>query len=171
MWSCANRKESLAMRSICSTGLVLVATLGWAASSANAQSDGYGTPSLLPLPSTAPILGNTVPASYNYYQQNNYQQSNTPTPEPFGTSLTNRKLNPNSLEPSPSGTEGRSEFEQALHSPPCDECDACNTCNSCCGGRWFGAAGGLIMTRNRANPYWTTYQTNNNPNQLMNTQN
>jgi hypothetical protein len=27
------------------------------------------------------------------------------------------------------------------------------------------------MTRNRANPYWTTFQTNNNPNQLMNTQN
>ncbi len=27
------------------------------------------------------------------------------------------------------------------------------------------------MSRNRANPYWTTFQTNNNPNQLMNTQN
>jgi hypothetical protein len=31
--------------------------------------------------------------------------------------------------------------------------------------------GGLIMSRNRANPFWTTYQTNNNVNQLMNTQN
>ena len=28
-----------------------------------------------------------------------------------------------------------------------------------------------MMGRNRANPFWTTYQTNNNVNQLMNTQN
>ena len=157
------------MKSICSTGLVLFATLGWAAGPANAQSDGYGTPSLLPLPSTAPVFSNSTPASYNYYEKS------ATASEAFGSSLTNRKPNPSSLsEPSPSDNEGRSDFEQALHSPPCDECDACNTCNSCnscCGGRWFGAAGGLVMTRNRANPYWTTFQTNNNPNQLMNTQN
>jgi len=157
------------MKCFCSTGLVLFVTLSWAACPANAQSDGYGTPSLLPLPSTAPVLSHSVPASYNYYD------NSTAPAENFSTSLNNRKLNPGSTpEPSPSDTAGPSDFERSLHSPTGEQCDACNTCdtcNTCCTGRWFGAAGGLIMTRNRANPYWTSYETNNNPNQVMNTQN
>ena len=48
-----------------------------------------------------------------------------------------------------------------------DDC-GCQTAKN---GGWFTYFGALAMTRNRANPYWTTYQTNNKPNQLMNTQN
>jgi hypothetical protein len=33
----------------------------------------------------------------------------------------------------------------------------------------LATVGGLIMTRDNPNPYWTTFQTNNNPNQLLNT--
>lgn len=44
------------------------------------------------------------------------------------------------------------------------------SCVPCCSGaRWFGSIGGLAMTRNDANAFWTTYQTNVNTNQLMQT--
>lgn len=36
--------------------------------------------------------------------------------------------------------------------------------------QWYASAAGLVMGRNNANRVWTTYQTNNNPNQLLNTQ-
>lgn len=36
--------------------------------------------------------------------------------------------------------------------------------------QWYASAAGLIMSRNQANRVWTTYETNNNPNQLLNTQ-
>lgn len=82
-----------------------------------------------------------------------------------------------STTPMPSPTTPQSEYEQALKDTGWNDADSCTTggCDTCgtacgCGGGWFGAAGGLVMTRNRANPYWTTYETNNNPNQLMNTQ-
>ncbi len=68
------------------------------------------------------------------------------------------------------GPGGVGAFEGAVESEwsPCGDCG-----EECCagGGRWFGAIGALVMGRNRANPYWTTYETNNNANQLMNTQN
>ena len=47
----------------------------------------------------------------------------------------------------------------------------CLSCNPCCGGgnaRWFGSVGGIFMTRNMANPYWTTYNALSNPDQLLN---
>jgi hypothetical protein len=34
---------------------------------------------------------------------------------------------------------------------------------------WYASANGLLMGRDNANGFWTTYQTNNNPNQLMKT--
>src|SRR3954462_6469179 len=58
-----NRKESDAMKSFCKTGLVLFVSLGWAVSSAQAKSDAYAAPSLLPLPAAAPILGGPATAS------------------------------------------------------------------------------------------------------------
>jgi hypothetical protein len=35
------------------------------------------------------------------------------------------------------------------------------------GYNWYGYVGGLTMTRDRSNKFWTTYETGNNPNQLM----
>ncbi len=34
---------------------------------------------------------------------------------------------------------------------------------------WFGSVSGLVLTRNSPNRVWTTFENNNNPNQLMNT--
>ncbi len=49
--------------------------------------------------------------------------------------------------------------------------NSCGCCiPTCCGARWFGSIGGLAMTRNAPNAFWTTYQTNVNSNQLMETQ-
>ncbi len=152
------------MKSFFSTGIVLFMTLGWAASPVNAQSDGYGTPSLLPLPSAAPVQSQSVPAGY-YYYRNNVTASNVSS-----SSLSTRQQIPNTVPPP--DAQGQSVFDQATQGSSCGECNTCNPCNpSCCRGHWFGAVGGLVMTRNRANPFWTTFETNVNTNQLMNTQN
>lgn len=37
-------------------------------------------------------------------------------------------------------------------------------------GLWYASAAGLVMGRNKANRVWTTYENNNNANQLMHTQ-
>lgn len=40
-------------------------------------------------------------------------------------------------------------------------------CGVQCGHSWYGYVGALTMTRDRSNKFWTTYETGNNPNQLM----
>jgi len=47
--------------------------------------------------------------------------------------------------------------------------DACCEGTLCCD-RWFGSLAGLILGRDNPNPFWTTYESNNNPNQVMNTE-
>ena len=36
--------------------------------------------------------------------------------------------------------------------------------------KWFGSLAGLVLGRDNPNPFWTTYESNNNPNQVMNTE-
>ena len=45
---------------------------------------------------------------------------------------------------------------------PCGE-----PCGPCFQAQWYVSAAGLIMTRDKANCLWTTYETDNNPNQIM----
>ncbi len=40
-------------------------------------------------------------------------------------------------------------------------------CGVQCGHSWYGYVGGLVMSRDRSNKFWTTFETGNNPNQLM----
>lgn len=49
-------------------------------------------------------------------------------------------------------------------------CTSCSPAVSSCGSLWYASSAGLIMDRNLPNRLWTTYETGNNPNQLMNTQ-
>ena len=52
----------------------------------------------------------------------------------------------------------------------CGDDGNCNWLSSCgCGGAWFGGANYLVLGRNNPNAFWTTFETNNNPNQLLNT--
>jgi len=148
------------MKSFWKTGLVLFASLTWAAS-AQAQTDGYATPSLLPLPAVSPMYPTSVPASYS---SSGYDAWGNTT-----TTSRQESLPQPTVPPALSNPNGASDFENALHSPCGEACDTCDT--PCRSGTWFGSIGALVMGRNRANGYWTTYETNNNPNQLMNTQN
>jgi hypothetical protein len=145
------------MKSFCLTALTLFVSLGWAASAAQAQSGGFGMPTLLPLPTAA--TGGALPANY---------KPSAATVEPYNSMFASHK--PESVpQPVAAGDQpARSEFEEALHSSGWGDCGDC--CDQPCG-HWFGSLGGLAMTRNRANPFWTTFETNNNANQLMNTQN
>jgi hypothetical protein len=143
------------MRTFCTTGLILCASLGWAASRAHAQS-GSAAPSLLPLPTVAPVETTSIAASYSV--------KSAPT-ETYGSAfLIKQEPVTDSAEKAKSAP---TPFEESLQ-------DTCWGDEDCCGqggcGVFFGALGGLVMTRNRANPYWTTYETNNNANQLLNTQ-
>lgn len=57
----------------------------------------------------------------------------------------------------------------ANEAAPCNTCGDDLDCQECFPCPWYVSAAGLILTRNDANRVWTTYETNNNPNQLMNT--
>ncbi len=47
------------------------------------------------------------------------------------------------------------------------ECGDFDACAPCCS-NWFGSVAALYMGRNKPNRLWTSYETNNNPNQLPN---
>jgi hypothetical protein len=135
------------MKCLCTSALIALVAIGWAAQSARGQNETSST--LLPWPSATPTASF---ASATYYS--NPQA----TPTPAGTLFTGA---PETPTPQPT-----SSLEEALHSNCGDE-----SCQSCNPSGWFAGVAVLAMGRTRANPYWTTYQTNNNPNQLMNTQN
>jgi hypothetical protein len=147
------------MKSFRTTGLILIVSLSWAVSAAKAQYDENRTPTLLPLPDAAPVL--TAPPV-----------ANIKALEPYRSAFTSSQLAPAATpapaDPAPAGPMALGTANVDAGDPALwDDCG----CNSCNNGGWFTYLGALAMTRNRANPYWTTYQTNNNPNQLMNTQN
>ena len=165
------------MKSLCTAGLVL-ASLGWVASGANAQSGGYR--SLLPLPPVSRDSSNLLPASYNTYTTEP-TPAETP-PEQFNSAFSTRThsyIEPTPAPPKPqpqpqpgaaAAATPQTEYEQALHATCWDDCDACGAGSPCGhGGGWFGAVGGLVMTRNRGPVYTTTYQGGGGP-ALMNTQ-
>jgi hypothetical protein len=45
--------------------------------------------------------------------------------------------------------------------------DGC--CDDCCP-VWFGSVAGLVLGRDNPNPFWTSYESGNNANQVMNTE-
>ncbi|HEV3138421.1 MAG TPA: BBP7 family outer membrane beta-barrel protein [Pirellulales bacterium] len=146
------------MKSPCVKGLILLfVSLGWAITPVQAQSGSeYGTPSLLPLPNVAPTLPNAVTTGYSGN-----------APELYGSSFITRSQDP--AQPGP--VVEKPVPSTAMASTPSCAWDESGCCMPCCGASWFGSVGGLVMTRNRANPFWTTFQTGVNTNQLLNTQN
>ena len=172
------------MKSLSALGLLACAALLGAPDSAHAQYTGASQSRHLPPVTLVALRGS--PASYTMVapRAESYSSMFTksalakePTPAAAPAPATSLPTTSSAAMPSPPAAQ--SEYEQALKDTGWNDADGCSsggcdTCGGACGcggGGWFGAAGGLIMTRNRANPYWTTYETNNNPNQLMNTQN
>jgi|GEM_PF-3265117 len=150
------------MKSLSARALMACAGLVLAAQQAAAQ---YGSPSLLPLPPVTAV--DAVTASYDLPSTG---------VSPYGSVFTSERQE---TVPSPPpaagaiipGAEGNTQFQEAIANEwgACDGC-AAGCCEPACGG-WFGTAGAIVMGRNRANPFWTTYETNVNENQVMNTQN
>lgn len=107
-----------------------------------------GTPSPLPAkPQASPPVG-------------------TPGVSPANTSLVNRMLAEAGDGPSSGWAAGCGC--SGVYPP---RSPACGMEPSCCTFQplWYASAAGLILARDHANGIWTTYETNNNPNELMRT--
>ncbi len=112
------------MKSFCTTGLILLAGLGWATSQANAQSSDGGQPSLLPLPRVTPASSELVTASYTTSPK---PAQGPKAAEPFSSSFNNRAQTQAPPEESlPSESTNSTSFDDALHAPCWDDCEGCN---------------------------------------------
>jgi hypothetical protein len=154
----------------------------------------FGSPSILPLPQTRSI----VPAGYQSSppQTSQIQQTAATTTGSLGgyrQAMANSQpaADPALASPADVGPSTAETIGSGMNTNPwwkpwgnnnstgqgvpsamaCGSEAGCLSCNPCCGGggaRWFGSVGGIFMTRNMANPYWTTYNTLSNPDQLLN---
>ncbi len=155
---------------------------------AEAQFGTYGAPELLstfqpgapPISQAGPVgtrLAPVRPAAYPY---------GTPTPSanpsrmlPPITPYAAASMDHASLEPLPAGEQmnrssqyGNGNFYEGSCSDSCCETscgECCETPCCCTPPPWYAYAGGVFMGRDKSNRVWTTYESGNNPNQLMNT--
>ncbi len=152
---------------------VALAMGGLAASAAVAATPGgypmtgrFATPALLPQQESPPPTGYAVaPGAFSYGTPASTISARTVRQEsvPPGAPAIPTPADPSAapIPPEPGG-----DFEQAIQG--CGNCEGCaDVCLPTCCPRWFGYVGGLVMTRDRSNKMWTTYETGNNPNQLM----
>jgi hypothetical protein len=156
---------------------VLALAVGATATTAWAQSPyGYGQAGpALPLPeisstwNTGVQPSGVVSTSYNSPSGSSWdQQPQTVRPTPEAVPVA----------PSPSD---QGESVQTAPGYPAESGCGCASgsgygyggeggCGCCCN-PWYGYAGGLVMTRNQANKYWTTYNQASNTDQVLNTAN
>lgn len=108
-----------------------------------------------------------------------------PVPQPPADSSNGQYPSSSSPYPATNGSpyQGSNGFHEALTAEPNSGCTSCGNGDcaggdyfggDCCGAtgpRWFGGIAGLFLNRDNPNRVWTTFETNNNPNQLMNFQN
>lgn len=97
-----------------------------------------------------------------------------------GQAVMTRYQAPPPAAPGPAAPDASRDLYNALQSPATviDSPDGCGGncgggdcgCDCGCGGFWFGYVGGLVMTRNQPNKYWTTYDQANNNFQNLNTE-
>lgn len=107
---------------------------------------------------TPPVAGVSAPTAAARYE---YAPAAPGIPAP----------NPNVVTPAAPQMQGyppESQFQEAL-SAPCGACASCGNCGTCCGPVWFGALGGMVLTRNNPNPVWTSALVSNNFDQVLNT--
>lgn len=94
-------------------------------------------------------------SNYDYAK---FAEGQTPTQEPLPDPAANGNALPSDID------AGASPYESALTAP----CGNCLPCNTCCSGGWYGALGGLLLTRANANPVWTSALVSNNNDQVLN---
>ena len=132
------------MRSLFAGAIALAGICGVASSTALAANP-YGSSTLLPLPETSPQL---------------YTPAEAVAASPYRATVARMHQEPMPSSPMPEG--------------PSIACDAgaaadCGTCNSCGSCNWWFSFAALVMSRDNPNAFWTTFDTNLNTNQLMNT--
>ena len=148
------------------------------------MAQGYGSPTLLPLPpEPAPQTYGAAPAygapQYRTVQHEIQLANGDPNaaPEPVPAPQADPQSGQGySTSPSDTtsmtnpGTAGCSADGTCLGG---DDCGAGDMIGGWCGpgcGTWFGSVGGLMLTRDKPNGFWTTFETGNNANQIMNTE-
>lgn len=181
------------MKSLCTVGLVLLVGLGWSARAADAQSGAPATRRpLQPLPPVTQVSSNLVPVGYTRYYspdaagksdepshpQAAQQQQSQAGPGGFNSAFTTQTQaiddtsnGGNTAAQAPGSTAPWCGCEDALHDTCWDDCDSCGCDYGYSGcGHFFGAVGGLVMTRTRANAFTTTYEAGGSFEPVMNTQ-
>ncbi len=172
------------------TRFVLALAVGAAATTAWADSPSSGTPAL-PLPeisstwNTGAATSGVVSTSYNSPSGSSWdqqQQTTTVTPnsgQAAPAPTTDNQSVTSEAVPGPGYVGDQNSGEASCGAGGCGGCG-----NGCCGGfggrgygggcdcccnPWYGYAGGLVMTRDKPNPFWTTYNQANNADQVLNT--
>ena len=149
------------------------ATLAWA----DSPSGNAGAGPALPLPeissnwNTGPQPAGVVSTSYNSPSGSSWDQQ----PQSTSKVVSSSSDAPPMPEPAPdyvgepSGGCGSPSVSVCGSQSGCG-CDGGCGCGCCCN-PWYGYAGGLVMTRDQPNKYWTTYNQANNADQVLNTGN
>ncbi len=162
----------------------VAAALGLMLAAGNAMGQSYGSPTLLPLPEEPAPLGdraNDGAAQYRTVQhqvqlvndgdenENGNESTVAPVPTPP----------PDSSSPGDAPVDRADAGGCAEGSCPADGgcADSCcgddwlaNWCGPGCNSGWFGSVGGMVLTRDRADGFWTSFESNNNANQILNTE-
>lgn len=162
------------MKRILATRCVAPA-LGLLLAAGSVMAQGYGSPTLLPLPEESGQSGYQTsygaPQSHPIELANNGQEAPTeavPTPMPDATSSASPSDVPESTtaEGVADGCASGACYDNASC---CDEGWMAPWCGPGCGGGWFGSLGGIVLTRDQPNAFWTSYNSANNADQIMNT--
>ncbi len=166
------------MRSFCTHGMALTLGMVLAASGVSASAGDYGSPALLPLPDSGPQLAAPGPSS---------RRASLLAPQYAGTQPI--PTQPTPAAPIPAPPESAPQLPAPVQASPSDapltggkangtiydEAAACGWGDDCsanlpsCCNQCFASFAGLVMGRNLPNPFWTSYETNNNVNQVLNT--
>ncbi len=186
----------------------LLVVSGMTAAEAMAQTGGYGAPSLLPLPETAPQFSAApsyaAPVQRTAYTAGTVARYQAPTDAP-AEPVSPSDARPSVVSPSPYGHSGvmappsapaptssytvnggatgscgcngggcgnGGDYQAAMNNPWSGNCGPGGN-SGYNGGRecnWYASVSGLVMTRDRGNRLWTSYETNRNDHQILNTE-
>lgn len=157
----------------------LVAVFGWSAAAAMALAQGYGSPTLLPLP-PEPARGYQAQPAYGapQYRQVQHEVYMTnggddvapepvPAPQPLDQPANDYTASPSDV-PASQGAAGCLDGSCGVEG--CDTGWMAPWCGPGCNNGWFGSVAGLMLTRDNPNGFWTSYESGNNANQIMNTE-
>jgi hypothetical protein len=169
----------------------LTAAAGLMLTATHVLAQGYGSPTLLPLPED-PEPSYRAAAAVRPYAASHYGTSLAsndepalapePVPAPFPESHDSNGYTGEYSSPSPSDNAAQADGGHEMPGCASGNCwddggVACGDDNwlgpwcgaGGCNNGWFGSVGGLVMTRDNPNSFWTSYESGVNANQIMNT--